>query len=58
MPKWNENREWRRLHNEEIHSLYRSHNIVRVIRFRRLRWARRVTKMEEGRKECFQNFNR
>ena len=30
------NGEWRRLHNEELHSLYRSPNIVRVIKSRRL----------------------
>ena len=29
--KRDENGEWRRLHNEEVHSLYRSPNIVRVI---------------------------
>ena len=29
-PTRDENREWRRLHNEELHSLYRSPNIVRV----------------------------
>ena len=29
--------EWRGLHNEELHSLYRSPNIVRVIKSRRLR---------------------
>ena len=45
----NENGEWRRLHNEELHSLYRSPNIVRVIKSRRLRWAGHVARMEEGR---------
>ena len=37
-----------RLHNEELHSLYRSPNIVRVIKSRRLRWAGHVARMEEG----------
>ena len=37
------------LHNEELHSLYRSPNIVRVIKSIRLRWARHVVRMEEGR---------
>ena len=36
-PKRDENGEWRRLHNEELHSLYRSPNIVRVIKSRGLR---------------------
>ena len=43
------NGEWRRLHNEELHSLYRSPNIVRVIKSRRLRWAGHVARMEENR---------
>ena len=43
-----ENGEWRRLHNEELHSLYRSPNIARVIKSRRLRWADHVARMEEG----------
>ena len=48
-PKGDENGEWRRLHNEELHSLYRSPNIVRVIKSRRFRWAGRLVRMEEGR---------
>ena len=37
-PKRDENGEWRGLHNEELHSLYRSPNIVGVIKSKRLRW--------------------
>ena len=37
------------LHNEELHSLYRSPNLVRVIKSRRLRWAGHEARMEEGR---------
>ena len=37
------------LHNEELLSLYRSPNIVRVIKSRRLRWAGHIARMEEGR---------
>ena len=48
-PKSDENGEWRRFHNEELHSLYRSPNIVRVIKYRRLRWAVHVARTEEGR---------
>ena len=48
-PKRDENGEWRRFHKEELHSLYRSPNIVRVIKSRRLRYARLITRMEEGR---------
>ena len=36
-PKRDENGERRRLHNEELHSLYRSPNLVRMIKSRGLR---------------------
>ena len=45
--KRDENAEWRRHHNEELHSLYSSPNIVRVIKSRRLRWAGHLARMEE-----------
>ena len=48
-PKRDENREWRRLHNEVHHSLYRSPIIFRVIKSRRLRLTGHVARMEEGR---------
>ena len=47
--KRDENGEWRRFHNEELHSLYRSPYIARVIKSRRLRWAGHVARMEECR---------
>jgi hypothetical protein len=40
---------WRKLHNDELHSLYSSPNIVRVIKSRRMRLARHVARMGEGR---------
>jgi hypothetical protein len=41
--------EWRRLHNEELNDLYSSPNIVRVIKWRRMRWAGHVARMGEER---------
>ena len=38
-----------RLHNEELHDLYCSPNIVRVIKSRRMRWAGHVARMGEER---------
>ena len=41
--------EWRKLHNEELNDLYCSHNNVRVIKWRRMRWAGHVARMGERR---------
>jgi hypothetical protein len=40
---------WRKLHNEEFNDLYSSHNIFRVIKSRRIRWAAHVARMVEKR---------
>jgi hypothetical protein len=41
--------DWRKLHNEELHNLYSSLNITRMIKSRRMRWARHVARMGEKR---------
>jgi hypothetical protein len=41
--------EWRKLHNEELHNLYSSPNIIRMIKSRRMRWAEHVARMGENR---------
>jgi hypothetical protein len=38
---------WRILHNEELHNLYTSPNIIRVVKSRRVRWAGHVAHMGE-----------
>jgi hypothetical protein len=38
---------WRKLHNEELHSLYSYPSIIRMIKARRLRWAGHVARMGE-----------
>jgi hypothetical protein len=43
---------WRKMHNEELHGLYSSPNIVRVIKARRMRWAGHVARMGEVRGAC------
>jgi hypothetical protein len=40
---------WRKLHNDEPHSLYSSPNIVRMIKSRRMKWAGHMARMVEGR---------
>jgi hypothetical protein len=37
--------EWRKLHNKELHGLYSSPSIIRIIKSRRMRWAGHVARM-------------
>jgi hypothetical protein len=48
-PKKEEDGSWRKLHNDELHDLYSSPNIVRVMKSRRMSWAGHVARMGEGR---------
>jgi hypothetical protein len=45
---------WRKLHNEELHNLYSSPSIIRIIKSRRVRWEGHVTRM--GRREMHINI--
>jgi hypothetical protein len=47
-PKREEDGSWRKLHNNELHDLYSSPNVVRVIKSRRVRWTEHVARMGEG----------
>jgi hypothetical protein len=48
-PKREVDSSWKKLHTDELHGLYSSPNIVRVIKSRRMRWAGHVAGMGEGR---------
>jgi hypothetical protein len=37
---------WRKLHNEELHNLYSSPSIIRMMKSRRMRWAGYIARME------------
>jgi hypothetical protein len=41
--------EWRKLHNEELHDLYSSPSIIRIIKAKRMRWVGHVARMGEKR---------
>jgi hypothetical protein len=40
---------WRKLHNEELHNLYSSPSIIRIIKSMSMRWAGHVARMGEKR---------
>jgi hypothetical protein len=42
---------WRKLHYEELHDLYSSPSIIRILKARRIRWAEHVARMG-NRKAC------
>jgi hypothetical protein len=48
-PKREEDGSRRKVRNDELHDLYSSPNIVRVIKSRRMRWAGHMSRMGEGR---------
>jgi hypothetical protein len=52
-PEGEEDGSWRKLHNDELHNLYSSPNIVRMTKSR-MRWAGHVARMGEG--EVFTGF--
>jgi hypothetical protein len=39
--------DWRKLHNEELHNLYSSPNIIRMIKSRRMSWAGNLARRGE-----------
>jgi hypothetical protein len=41
--------DWRKLHNEDLHNLYSSPSIIKMIKSRRMRWAGRVARMGDKR---------
>ena len=49
MAQRDENLAWRRLQNHELRSFHCSHDIVRVIKSRNVRWAGHVSRIKEGR---------
>jgi hypothetical protein len=40
---------WRKLHNKELHNLYSSRSIIRIIKSRRMRWGEHVARLGEKR---------
>jgi hypothetical protein len=48
-PKRERDGSWRKLHNDELNSLYSSSNIIRAIKSRRMRWTGHAARMGERR---------
>jgi hypothetical protein len=39
---------WRKLHNEELHNLYSSSSVIRMIKLRRVRWTGQVPRIRRS----------
>jgi hypothetical protein len=39
---------WRKLHNEELHNLYSSPSIIRMMKSTRMKWAGRIARVERS----------
>jgi hypothetical protein len=39
--------DWRKVHNEELHGLHSSPNIIRLVKSRKKRWAEHVARVVE-----------
>jgi hypothetical protein len=46
---------WRKLHNEELHNLYSSKSIIRMVKSKRMGWVGNVVRM--GEEECVQDID-
>jgi hypothetical protein len=45
--------EWRKLHTEELHNLYSSPSIVRIIKSRRMRWTGHIARIERKKRNAY-----
>jgi hypothetical protein len=45
---------WRKLHNEELHKLHSSRNVIRVIKSKKIRWAKQVARITGD--KCIKNL--
>jgi hypothetical protein len=55
-PKREEDGSWRKLHNDELHSLYSSPNIVRVVKSRMMMWTGHIARVGQRTGEVFTGF--
>jgi hypothetical protein len=44
--------DWRKLHNYELHNLYSSPKVIRMIKSRRMRWSGHVARMGKRKNAC------